>query len=254
MKKLLPILILVALAAACTDTQETDQQLSWGQATLSIENPIAPQETLSYHIDFKLDTLAGQSTLAESVSAVIRDSILRAFATSTVQEAMAASADSIQKDWQESLAEMYDPMSDFRECLQYSYDLQGTPTENGRDSILTYQVTLSCYLGGAHGSYVINYYNFNKKDGRLLGIRDFVPAEKEQEVLQEMLRQLCKEYEAKDIDELREKTGILMLGDLYLTDNFMPKGDSLSFLFNQYDIAPYAAGLIGITIPLQPSR
>ena len=64
-----------------------------------------------------------------------------------------------------------------------------------------------------------------------------------------MQDQLCKDYEVKDIAELQEQTGITMLGDLYLTNNFLLQGDSILFLFNQYDIAPYAAGLISVTLP-----
>ena len=64
-----------------------------------------------------------------------------------------------------------------------------------------------------------------------------------------MEEQLCKDWEAKDLADLQEKTGITMLGDLYLTNNFLLKGDSILFLFNQYEIAPYAAGLISVTLP-----
>ena len=63
-----------------------------------------------------------------------------------------------------------------------------------------------------------------------------------------MAEQLCEDWEAKDLADLQEKTGITMLGDLYLTDNFLFKGDSILFLFNQYEIAPYAAGLISVTV------
>ena len=96
---------------------------------------------------------------------------------------------------------------------------------------------------------MVNYYNFDVKSGKLLSIRDVIPEGKEQEVLKAMEEQLCKDWEAKDLADLQEKTGITMLGDLYLTNNFFVKEDSILFLFNQYDIAPYAAGLIGVTLP-----
>ena len=67
-------------------------------------------------------------------------------------------------------------------------------------------------------------------------------------------KQLCKDWEAQNLADLQEKTGITMLGDLYLTNNFLLTGDSIMFLFNQYEIAPYAAGLISVTIPLPTNR
>jgi len=63
-----------------------------------------------------------------------------------------------------------------------------------------------------------------------------------------MEERLCKDWEAKDLADLQEKTGITMLGNLYLTNNFLLRGDSIVFLFNQYEIAPYAAGLISVTL------
>ena len=113
---------------------------------------------------------------------------------------------------------------------------------------MSYEVLTTCYLGGAHGSHVVQYFNFERTSGKLLTIQDIVPAEKEMLVLMAMQDQLCKDYEVKDITELQEQTGITMLGDLYLTNNFLLKGDSILFLFNQYDIAPYSAGLISITL------
>ena len=132
--------------------------------------------------------------------------------------------------------------------FQYYYAINGSPVEEEQDSIVSYQTTTDCYLGGAHGSYVVQYYNFDKASGKLLSIKDIVPADKEKAVLKAMAEQLCEDWEAKDLADLQEKTGITMLGDLYLIDNFLFKGDSILFLFNQYEIAPYAAGLISVTV------
>ena len=121
--------------------------------------------------------------------------------------------------------------------------------ENDRDDVLSYSEQIDTYLGGAHGSHYVRYYNFDLATGKLLGIQDVVPAEKEMLVLMTMQEKLCEDWEAKDLADLQEKTGITMLGDLYLTDNFLLQGDSITVLFNQYEIAPYAAGLISVTVP-----
>lgn len=245
------LLPLAACFLACTDTRtgsDTQAEAFWGQASLSVENPIAPGDTLCYQIDIKLDTLSGDGKLARGLAVVLRDSVLGAGRYATVQEAMKACADSIETEWKTELAEMYDPESDFNETLQYYYDIEGANVENAPDSILSYQTTIDCYLGGAHGSYVVMYYNFDKASGKLLNIRDVVPADKEQEVLEAMKKQLVEDWGAEDWADLQEQTGIGALGDLYLTNNFLLSKDSIVFLFNQYEIAPYAAGLIGVTV------
>lgn len=258
MKKLLFTLSMVAFVCSCIDkpttTDDQQEELTWGKASLCIENPIAPGDSLCYHIELNIDTLAGEGKLAKSLSQVIRDSVIvdsqwpTVYSQWSIRQVMQAFADSTEAEWQAEMTEMYDPESEFRETLQYYYTIDGTPVETDNDSIMSYQTTTDCYLGGAHGSYVIFYYNFDKQTGKLLSIKDVVPQEKEQEVLKAMEKQLCEDWEAKDLADLQEKTGITMLGDLYLTNNFLLKKDSIEFLFNQYDIAPYAAGLIGVTV------
>ena len=247
------ILSLAVLAQACIEPKSTDEEqqeeLTWGTASLCIENPVAEGAKECYHIEFKLDTLAGESELARNLSAVLRDSVIGASNFSTVQAAIVAFADSTEAEWKQELAERYADQPEYRDILQYHYSVEGSPVENGNDSIISYQTNTSCYLGGAHGSYVVFYFNFDKKTGKLLSISDIVPADKEKLMLKAMEEQLCKDWEAKDLADLQENTGITMLGDLYLTNNFLIKGDSISFLFNQYEIAPYAAGLIGVTLP-----
>jgi len=253
MKKHLIILLpFVAALCACTGCQkdggEGEAEPTWGKASLSIRNPIAPGDTLCYQIEFKLDTLSGDGLLARQLAAVIRDSIICVEGYATVQEAMTACADSIEKEWKTEMAEMYDPESDMRELLQYNYIVEGSPVENSPEGILSYQASTDWYMGGAHGIYVVTYFNFDKATGKLLDISDIVPADKEEAVLEAMKEQLCKDWDAKDWTDLQEETGIGALGELYLTNNFLLKNDSIEFLFNQYEIAPYAAGLIGVTV------
>ena len=256
MKKLL-LFPLVALACACTGggTAETEQTpLEWGTAKLCIERPIAPDAKECYHIEFNLDTLggrrpAGRRALHRGARQHTPEPV-----RATACEAMAAFADSLETEWKKQLAELYDPEYEYKDLFQYYYKVDGHALEPSSDSILSYMSSTDCYLGGAHGSYVVAYYNFNKKSGKLLGIKDVIPVGTETLVLKAMEMKLCKDWGALDLTDLQEKTGITMLGDLYLTNNFLLKGDSIEFLFNQYEIAPYAAGLIGITIPLPANQ
>ena len=249
-KHILFILPLVALMCACVEQPDNDNQqaLSWGTDSLCIENPIVPGESLCYQIQLRLDTLADGSELAKQLAVVLRDSVLNAPGHATIHETMTAFADNMKAEWETELAERYEPETEYKDMFQYHYIVKGSPVENELDSIMSYETQTSCYLGGAHGSYVVQYYNFEKASGKLLAIGDIVPAEKEMLVLTAMGDQLCKDWEVEDMAELQEKTGITMLGDLYLTNNFLLKGDSILFLFNQYEIAPYSSGLINVTV------
>lgn len=253
MKKHLFILPLVALICACscqpTGNNNEQTELLWDTVSLCIENPVVPGESLCYQIEINLDTLEGESELARQLAVVIRDSVIGVSGQTSIEEAVTAFADSVQTEWTAELAERYDPDSEYRDIFQYYYTINGKPVEETTEGILSYEVQTSCYLGGAHGSHVVQYYNFDKKTGKFLTIGDIIPAEKEMLVLMAMMDKLCKDWDAKDQADLQEKTGITMLGDLYLTNNFLLKGDSILFLFNQYEIAPYSSGLISVTLP-----
>ena len=104
MKKYFSLLSLIALVVACVDNPTAEDQsaeLNWGTAALCIENPIAPGDSLCYHIEFKLDTLAGESELAKRLSEVLRDSVIYTGDYSTVQQAIQAFADSTEAEWKQ---------------------------------------------------------------------------------------------------------------------------------------------------------
>ena len=256
--KQLYLLPLAALICACTGQGGSNNSitgpLDWDSTSLRIERPIAPDESLCYQIDLRFDTLAGESELARHFASMLLDSVFHSSSRQSVQEAMTAFADSIETAWKSDLADNYEPESEFKDMFQYYYNFDGSPVENGNDSVLSYQTTLDYYLGGAHGCYVVSYFNFDKISGKLLSIRDIVPADREKEVLKAMEVQLCEDWNVENKEELQEQTGITVLGDLFLTNNFLLKKDSIEFLFNQYEIAPYASGLIGVTIPFAPNR
>lgn len=250
--KHLMLLALMPMVSCCTGGQggaESETKSSWATASLNIKNPIAPGDTLCYQIKIELDTLSAENDLARNLSAAICENLLPERNETSVATAMMALSDSLETEWKQIIADMYDPESEFNDMFQYHYAVSGKPLDSGRDDILSYEMATDCYLGGAHGSYVVEYCNFDKNTGKRLGIKDIVPADKEMLVLMAMEEQLCKDFDATDLPDLQSKTGITALGDLYLTNNFRFKGDSIQFLFNQYEIAPYAAGLIKVTLP-----
>ena len=82
----------------------------------------------------------------------------------------------------------------------------------------------------------------------VIGIGDVLDATQEQAILDIMLAKLLKDNNCSTREELMEKTGILGLGELYLTENFQLRKDSITFCFGQYDIAPYASGITYISL------
>ena len=120
---------------------------------------------------------------------------------------------------------------------------------------VTYGVSNECYLGGAHGSYSFYYVNISKHTFK--PVDKTVDASRVKE-LQPLLRKGVLWY-------FREcgETGVTKanLNDyLILPDNgLIPlpvcnpwvENDSLDFVYQQYEIAPYAAGLVSFKVALK---
>lgn len=109
------------------------------------------------------------------------------------------------------------------------------------DGILTYEVEQYVYMGGAHGINTRIYYNYEMESGILLTEKDVFVAGFEQPVTQLMHQMLIEQSE-----EFSSFNDFLDAG--FEFDNIRPNGnfaithDAIIYIFNPYEIAPYAYG------------
>lgn len=132
--------------------------------------------------------------------------------------------------------------------MKFHISRKGRFLDNAADTVIIYQYTIDQYTGGAHGSYIPFTLNFSKRTGLSIGIEDVLDITHEEAILDIMLTKLLKDNNCATREELMEKTGILGLGDLYLTENFHLGEDSITFCFGQYDIAPYSSGITYLSL------
>ena len=89
--------------------------------------------------------------------------------------------------------------------------------------------------------------NFDNKTGQQLTLADvFVPGY--EQPLNELLQEaLIEKVSAKDVDDLRSK-GYLYSMEMFAPENFVLGEDEVTFVYNPYEIAPYAMGMVELTI------
>ncbi|MBR1518497.1 MAG: DUF3298 domain-containing protein [Prevotella sp.] len=110
--------------------------------------------------------------------------------------------------------------------------------------VVTYEYTTETFTGGAHGGFYSVGQTFRRSDGRRIGW-DILQHQYGVE-FQEMLKHGLKEY--FDIGSDDELKGMLLSEDKFYTIP-LPQcpplfvKDGVMFVYNQYEIAPYAAGL-----------
>jgi len=119
--------------------------------------------------------------------------------------------------------------------------------------IYSYGIDRYIYMGGAHGLNNRNYFNFDLKTGKLITENDlFIDGFNVE--LSELIKKRIIE-ESKNVKGA-ETDPILNLEDTdYWTDsikangNFYITDESINYIFNPYEIAPYYMGLTEVTLP-----
>ena len=159
--------------------------------------------------------------------------------------------------------------------MQYSYSLQIEKQEE-TDRYVTYITNSEGFTGGAHGFATSTGMTFRKDDGKRIGYKTAFNEEtlsydiKEQTlfssnesaqlyaIIKEGVRSYFQEFEEQPISDAQLKD---MLLDVSSVDSiplpsypptFTAKG--LSFVYQQYHIAPYAAGMVNFNVPYDKIR
>ena len=111
---------------------------------------------------------------------------------------------------------------------EYHYIIEAT-TQPGTANTLTYLATIDYYEGGAHGINQLITFNFDIATGKQITLADlFAPG-----------------YET----ELKLKeAGYLYSMDIFPSENFILNDETITFVYNPYEIAPYAVGSIELII------
>ena len=121
------------------------------------------------------------------------------------------------------------------------YIISGT-ADVGYKGCINYFVHWEEYTGGAHPSTVCHFHNYDPVSGNEITLNDVLKEGYEERLLTMLTDKLLQYAGAANIDELHE-IGYLTFGDdMYITRNVMFGKEGISFLYNRYEIAPYAMG------------
>lgn len=118
---------------------------------------------------------------------------------------------------------------------------------NGNKGCINYIMTREEYFGGAHPSTVNTVTCFDTESGAEIMLKDIFKEGYEDTLLTLLIHKLMKDEGVSSIEELGEKGYHIDL-DMHITNNFILGTDSMTFLYNRYEIAPYALGDILISI------
>jgi len=113
--------------------------------------------------------------------------------------------------------------------------------QDGKLSIVMYDAT---YSGGAHGLEGLQTYNFNAKTGERISLKDIVSSESKFASITEYAKNYMRQHQDIFFEEkMWEDFAVNDQTQFYFTEG------GIDLIFQQYDVAPYAAGHPTISIP-----
>ncbi|MDD2511707.1 MAG: DUF3298 domain-containing protein [Proteiniphilum sp.] len=116
------------------------------------------------------------------------------------------------------------------------------------DSLLSYAVEYSDYEGGAHGSHRVTYTNIDLNELHTLTEEDLFVAGYYKPLTEKIVAQLMRDHSVTQPDSLLTQ-GFFTIEDIVPNNNFWLSDEAIHYSYNQYEIAPYAMGVIHVTIP-----
>ena len=146
------------------------------------------------------------------------------------------------------------PKDELPTWYNYEYGLT-THFSEGKEGILNFIAETFEYTGGAQPNSWNKWMNFEKNTGKLLALKDVFMAGSEKPMsdmlLEELITEMATRLEDSSITSLEglQNAGILNSTNMYVPDNFLLEKEKVSFLYNKYDIAPYAVGVITLSLP-----
>ena len=115
---------------------------------------------------------------------------------------------------------------------------------------VSYRATEYQYMGGAHGFTSVQVGTVDRKTGRKYKLADIVPESRRGELLRKVREDIAiRHYEAKSYAEWRARKEIAFFDEPQLTENFYFDDRAIHFVYNQYEIACYADGIIEAIVP-----
>ena len=124
-------------------------------------------------------------------------------------------------------------------------DIKGKSV-SGYKGYISYIMTREEYRGGAHPSTENTVVCFDPATGAEVTLNDIFKDGYEEPLLEMLNRKLMADEGVSTIEGLREKG--YFGEDMFITNNFILGNDSMTFLYNRYEIAPYAMGDILISL------
>jgi hypothetical protein len=256
MKKLLVLSLLALMLAACTRQDRYTENTSKDTGSVKGNGAGTKDNGLSFETktitkSYNNCTPGGDSCTYISIvynlltNGANKDKINSAIRDSTAKMIFVTEEAGSAPQLEDGAAEFISEYESFRKDapdapdIPWSSDTKAAPVFFN-DKILSYSISTSSFTGGAHPNSYLQYYNFELSSGRILKPSDIFKEgfeAKLNEIIERKFREKNKLAAGESLTE-----GGLFENKINFNDNFAVIKDGILFYYNNYEIAPYAAG------------
>jgi hypothetical protein len=246
-KLILALIVLVILMNACQNNSTPKKEISTQNLfdSLSFSYEDEKKDSSSY---FKMNYVLLNCT---GFDKAINDSIntdLRSFIFE-VEPSLTKTLKQLLDESKTNLVnEYHTQLKDFPENYNgYDHDIdQNLIFKNNQ--FISLEVVRYSFAAGAHGMGWTDYLHHDLKTGKRLYLNDFIQSKNKLIEIAEI--EFRKQMGLKKTDNLEENGFWFTNNKFHINENFCFKNDSLEFLYNQYEIAPFSMGPIGLKVSL----
>ena len=260
-------LTLVALQS-CTPTAETPireiRTLNSDTTTPLVEH-LEGSPVCHVKIDFKyLQPASADDSTATVLNQELQSQAFGAdYSLCSPEEAIANAVADYAENYRKDLKTAYEEAVKAGDDLEstaymYSYEYELTSElSTVRDSIYTYAISTYEYTGGANPNTFLHWTNLNARTGKALKKADVFKSGCEDKLVSiigtHLVPIISERLDTDALTTLQDlyDSNLLFDGPLQVPENFLITPDGIRFLYNRYEIAPYALGDLQVLVPYE---
>lgn len=192
-------------------------------------------------VEVNIPKVMGDNAISNSINSEIKNLVMRALQvgepTSTTSKSIEESIDAFNEEYNAFNKDFPDASMPWEAQIDGEMLFEST-------EIISISITSYLNTGGAHGNTFITFLNFNAQTGKRLKNTDLIKNT-------DGFKTLAASYFKK---ALSDDDMLFKPDNFQLPENMGYVEEGIHLLYNTYEIAPYATGIIEFTIPFEKAR
>ena len=191
---------------------------------------------------------AGDSIATDNINQAIAYTLFES-SSNSITEACESFIAQRKKEYLELLPEYINSKeNDMPAVWFYNYCIANSEVEKGYKGYINYTIMWEEFSGGMHPYSFYTVLNFNPETGEEIVLSDILKENYEEPLTQILINNLAKQLQVEDIEGIKEKGYLYRDNEMFISNNFILDNEKIVFIYNKYEIAPYAFGDIMINV------